>query len=81
MTYLPVGGFGHDGVPVGDLDTMTYRLGVGHDDVDARGWGVVHSLALLSVAMPDTVVVLLLELVICHAAFGKLTPPERQCGV
>ena len=58
--------------------SMTYLAWVGIDDAHARRWSVVDSLALLAVGVPDAVHMLLLELVIWHAALGKLCPPERQ---
>ena len=57
---------------------FAYRSWGRVDDAHAGRWGVVHSLPFLAKGVPDVVQVLLLELVLRHAAFGKLCPPESQ---
>lgn len=58
--------------------TESYRPRCRVDDAHTGRWCVVDPLPFLSVGVPDVVHVLLLELVIRHAALGKLCPPEGQ---
>ena len=57
---------------------LSYRSRGGVDDAHAGRWCIVDSLSFLAIGVPDVVHMLLLELVVSHAAFGKLCPPESQ---